>query len=186
MKYKLLLLFFCLFVIEYSFAHTYISLSEARKTYGNYGMLREPNSNIRTNQIYIGLSVEVCYPDDMKRILVSGFASSLKVPPKYENDKIFVPTFNTVKQTNPAYKAGLRIGDEILEYNDIVVTNDNHLYLLISRTLIGTSPKIKYRRNGKIHLTVVHPEIRKFGINLNTHRFLYKVECDDILARYSY
>lgn len=163
----------------YSYAYTYIPLSEAPK---NYTELIEPNPNIRTNQIYIGLHTDVCYVDGTKRILVTGFASSLKAPPKYEKDRIVVPTFNTIKQTNRAYLEGLRIGDEILEYNDIVVTNDKHLYLLISKTLIGTTPKIKFRRKGRTYLIAIVPEIRKFGINLNTHRFLYKLECHEIFS----
>lgn len=158
-------------VMTYSHAHHYIPLSQSN------GHIIHPNYNVRTNKIYLGLYTHTCYINGRQGVFVAGFTSSLHTPLKQYNDIIYVPSYQTVLDHNPAYQGGLRIGDEILVYNEKLVTNEKHLSLLISRTLIDTSVRIKFNRNGQIGEVSLFPEIKELGVSLHDYHIVYKKDC---------
>ena len=176
MQHKNILIAALLILISgYGFSNSYWI-----PAYKANGKIISPNYRIQTNQIYLGLHVDTCFRNGKNRILVTGFYSSLKTPPIISNGTVMVPTYTLVQKGNPAYNAGLRIGDEILTYNEKTVLSESHLTLLISRTIIGFSPKILILREGKTVLIAVQPEVKKNGTTLHQYSYLYKVECSNL------
>lgn len=160
--------------MELSFANDYIPLSQS------WGEIISPNYQIKTRQIRLGIYTHTCYINNRLGVFVAGYVAPLKYLPKSINGTVFVPTFKTVVTNNRAFEAGLRIGDEILEYNERTINNEKHLTLLISRTKIGTMPTIKiYRQKSGYHDFAVFPEIKQ--ANNYDYSFVYKLKnCDDI------
>lgn len=61
---------------------------------------------------------------------------------------------------SPAAKAGIKVGDVILEYNGVEVDASSDLPPLVGRTKIGTSTPVKVLRNGKtLSMNVVLGEL---------------------------
>lgn len=139
-----------------------------------------PNYNIKTDQIYLGIHTNTCYINNKPKVIVAGFLSSSKTPLKKQNNTIYVPSFQNVIQNNPSYQAGLRLGDEILAYNGKEVTNEKHLTLLISRTLIGTTARIKLLRKGEIYEASIFPEVRYANGSLYNDLVVYKWSCANL------
>lgn len=139
-----------------------------------------PNYHIKTDQIYLGIRTNTCYFNGKSRVVVAGFLSSLKMPLKKHNNIMYVPSLQNVVRYNPSYQAGLRFGDEILEYNGQDVNNERHFTLLISRTLIGTSARIKVLRGGDVYEMSIFPEIRYVDGSLYNNLVVYKLSCDEL------
>lgn len=164
-------------IIQCGFTQDYIRYTEVK----SYGKILQPNYQIKTERVYLGIYTNTCYFNGKNRVFVSGFSSSLKTPPFTYDNVDYVPSVELVKKYNKAYNAGLRVGDELLEYNGKEITNEKHLTLLISRTYIGTISRIKFRRNGFIYDITILPEIREIGHSFYTPVFVYKVDCSRIL-----
>ena len=54
-----------------------------------------------------------------------------------------------INPDTPAYRAGLRLNDVVLTFNDIEITDENHLINLVSLSDVGTQAKLLVIRNGK-------------------------------------
>ena len=83
------------------------------------------------------------------------------------------PILSSVEKGTPAYEAGLRKGDEILEINghDIWTIDDISLYLTISDTNEATEFKIK-DKNGNVETYKIKPEKTKVD---GEERYLYGI-----------
>jgi serine protease Do len=66
---------------------------------------------------------------------------------------------SSVEKDSPAQKAGVEVGDVILEYNGQAVTDSSDLPVLVARTKPGSEAKVKVWRNG---------QEKTIGINVGT------------------
>lgn len=175
MLFKAIALLVVVIMMEHSVVYANVPSSQYER------QIISANHNIRTDQIYLGIYTNTCYINGKSRIILSGFLSSLKMPLRKQNNTVYVPPFQTVIQNNPSYQAGLRVGDEILSYNGIEVNNERHLTLLISRTLIGTTARIRFLRKGQIYEVSIFPEVKYASGSLYKDVVAYKWNCSSIL-----
>ncbi len=61
-----------------------------------------------------------------------------------------------VLDDSPAQKAGIEVGDVVIEFNGEEVAYSSDLPPLVGRTRIGTDAKVKVLRNGKVRTLKVH------------------------------
>lgn len=54
-----------------------------------------------------------------------------------------------ITEDTPAYRAGLRLNDIVLSFNDIEITDENHLINLVSLSEVGTQARLVVVRDGK-------------------------------------
>lgn len=169
------IIFSLLIIMGYGVAYAYIPFSEFN------GEVLRPNHKIKTQKkIYLGIRTQTCYVNGRKGVYIAGFSSSTKTPVKVYNNTVYVPSLRTVLKHNPAYSAGLRVGDEILEYNEKQVHNERHLTLLIAKSIVGSVAIIKIRRNNQIQLFHLLPEMKKYGINMHDYAVAYKRSCEEL------
>ena len=56
---------------------------------------------------------------------------------------------SAINRDTPAYRAGLRENDIVLTFNDIEITDENHLINLVSLSDVGTTANIVVIRSGR-------------------------------------
>ena len=89
----------------------------------------------RVRRAYLGVELDPNFsPDDARRIGLG---------------RLYGAKIRRITPDTPAYRAGLRLNDVVLSFNDIEITDENHLINLVSLSEVGTQARIVVVRDGQ-------------------------------------
>ena len=75
---------------------------------------------------------------------------------KIGSDVTFGAVLNYVEENKPAAKAGLKVGDVIVELDGEKVEDVTHFKYLLYKHTVGDSIKVKYYRENKLNETTIN------------------------------
>jgi serine protease Do len=119
-------------------------------------LLPELKSKGKVTRGWLGVSVQELTPDLAASLRMNSSRGAL---------------VSTVENGSPAEKAGIKVGDVIVEYNGKPIQHSNEMPILVARTDVGKSVPLKiFRGKEEVRLSVTVGELKEDEIVASTGR----------------